>query len=238
MGFFDKAFNVVGDVATVQMDMATGGGFSNAKGVQNANDQNQANAQAQMNFQERMSNTGYQRATADMRAAGLNPALAYENGPASSPSGASATSQPVPKGGIGGGLASQAKSLIALDADTKQTNSQTSLNKVSQENVEQTRKLNTARTTEAQATAKQAQIDAEVMEAEKPSRKALAPYMPSVRAAGEALGVVNSGLNVFKSRSRAPAPEIPGQISSPNWRGGKPTQGADKGANKYYKENE
>lgn len=69
---------------------ATISAFGSWFGGERANAANAHQAHLNRVFQERMSNTQYQRAVADMRAAGLNPALAYQQGGAGTPGGATA----------------------------------------------------------------------------------------------------------------------------------------------------
>lgn len=62
----------------------------NRKAVEDQWKFNSAEAQKNRDFQREMSNSAYQRAVADMRAAGLNPLLAYSQGGASTPGGSTA----------------------------------------------------------------------------------------------------------------------------------------------------
>jgi len=112
---------------------------SNSANQQATNAQQMQLAQEQMAFQERMSNTAYQRATTDMRAAGINPMLAVTQGGASTPNGAMAplTSPRIDNPAAGAAQAassgvSAAKGLSEIEnvkAQTDQSRSTADLNK-------------------------------------------------------------------------------------------------------------
>ncbi len=96
-------------------------------GQRSANKQNVKLVREQMAFQERMSGTAYQRAMKDMRLAGLNPMLAFQQGGASTPGGASTQVQSALGAGVSSAVSSSriAAELRGINAATGKTMAET-----------------------------------------------------------------------------------------------------------------
>lgn len=117
------------DTNNMNMEMMRETNAFNKQQNDSARTSNEQMAQRQEDFQREMSNSAYQRATTDMRAAGINPMLAYSQGGASSPSGASvgtapASSSAPPRlesglGALGEGISKIGPSALAVASGIK-----------------------------------------------------------------------------------------------------------------------
>lgn len=98
-------------------------------GGRKSNTANAKEAQKNRDFQEDMSNTSYQRAVKDMRAAGINPMLAAKTGGASTPGGSQAQQSDEISPAVSSAL--QARQVSAgvekMDADTSVSHEQANL---------------------------------------------------------------------------------------------------------------
>lgn len=116
----------------------------------------------QMSFQERMSNTSWQRGVADMKAAGINPIMAFSQGGASTPSGGLISgSSGAPQQNPFRGAASSAIQLARLKTEldnirsqTEKANSDTALNKALKVSAEKDAQLKSSSARVASANAK------------------------------------------------------------------------------------
>lgn len=118
---------------------ATGliGGLVNYSGQQSTNTANAEQAQKQMDFQNAQTSTSYQRGVADMRAAGLNPMLAYSQGGAGSGTGAQAQMANPASGAVSSAFegARTATELQAQKANIELTQAKTDETEANAENI-------------------------------------------------------------------------------------------------------
>lgn len=136
-GAVDAAGSVLGTIGSLTGGPIGGiigsvlGAAGNFFGTSSANQANKDLAYQQQEFQRYMDNTKYRRTVRDLIAAGLNPMLAYTNGPsASTPPGARAEMQNAMGPAVNSGMAGAAmmSQIENIKADTAKKESEAAVN--------------------------------------------------------------------------------------------------------------
>lgn len=166
-------------------------GIGDADAQADANEINIDEAEKNRRFQAEMSNTAYQRGMADMKKAGLNPILAYMQGPASQPTGSQATVQPESRTKLAN---------MALQAYTGVSNTATAKQAVDQQATmnESSIKLNAANAAKSLQEAEKLKINNEK------ERK----YAPIHKAAGDLADMAEKTVRQFFTNSGKAVKEL------------------------------
>lgn len=169
-----------------------------------ASKRSQQAARSANRFSEHMSSTAYQRGMADMRKAGLNPILAYQQGGASSPQGAmpSMSSTGDSAGTAVAGVQANTARKLGKSTRTMQKQQISTLATQAQVNTQTARKVaNDAALVNTQNQIQQLAIPSATLDAEIALSKEGRAYRygQAAKEAGPGMGYIGTGIQAFKN---------------------------------------